>query len=577
MNRKSLGIVFATAVTSVGICFLLYYSLPASGGHGIISESHLNLLLEKGIIYEKSFSFVKGPAEHLVNVRIQQSSFSEKETPPNGIVNHGMDKSFSKSESPSDGLEKKMMDTTFVNVVSPRDRSVNNKTDNSHEISFSTTERPAYRLVNNNPETKTSVAVGNDRLSVNIVGSTDNKNKDLNKSIGVMPSDPKIVYDKTVYPIKKLSHKDVKDMGTNHQPGRKTIIVYHLYHGMLKSQAQGVDMTKCHHFRNCDLIYYDRQTNQTVEADAIVFQGNHMPNLLPPRFSSDQAFVYLNIESPQYLQFSNLHDLPSFFNWTATYRRDSDIPYWYGSVIPKFLQNETDILRHIEMGEHIDFKNYSEPNVEKDVVISQFRNKNYTDIFLQKTKSVVWFVSHCGAASMRDEYAEIMKTHVDIDIFGHCSNRSNHCPKDIKGCLKNVTTTYKFFLAFENSLCIDYITEKIFHWYTQDIIVEARGARHYKNYLPEGTYVDSGNFRSPVHLAQYLSKLGSDQEQYIGFLKRKDYFTVISGNQYVQLAYCNICFKINNLDKFRKPARNLKQWWITGKCTTADDLYANLG
>ena len=73
---------------------------------------------------------------------------------------------------------------------------------------------------------------------------------------------------------------------------------------------------------------------------------------------------------------------------------------------------------------------------------------------------VAWIVSHCNAVNNRDEYvAELKKTGVEVDIFGNCGENIYH----LNGTqIKDLITRYKFFLSFENSLCKDYITEKIF-------------------------------------------------------------------------------------------------------------------
>jgi hypothetical protein len=50
-----------------------------------------------------------------------------------------------------------------------------------------------------------------------------------------------------------------------------------------------------------------------------------------------------------------------------------------------------------------------------------------------------------------------------IDIWGRCGNE-NECPKaEAKKCEERISNEYKFYIAFENALCTDYITEKIWH------------------------------------------------------------------------------------------------------------------
>ena len=77
-----------------------------------------------------------------------------------------------------------------------------------------------------------------------------------------------------------------------------------------------------------------------------------------------------------------------------------------------------------------------------------------------KTKKVAWFVSNCGAKNGRLEYARNLSTFIDVDIYGSCGQK--RCPRSSDECNKMLDTDYKFYLAFENSNCKDYITEKFY-------------------------------------------------------------------------------------------------------------------
>ena len=53
-----------------------------------------------------------------------------------------------------------------------------------------------------------------------------------------------------------------------------------------------------------------------------------------------------------------------------------------------------------------------------------------------------------------------LKKYIPIDIYGFCG--SLECSKNNKeDCYKMVEDDYKFYLSFENGLCVDYVTEKI--------------------------------------------------------------------------------------------------------------------
>ena len=57
-----------------------------------------------------------------------------------------------------------------------------------------------------------------------------------------------------------------------------------------------------------------------------------------------------------------------------------------------------------------------------------------------------------------------MQKYMHVDLFGRCGKK---CPDKFKDgrmgdCKLIIGTEYKFYLAFENSICKDYVTEKFF-------------------------------------------------------------------------------------------------------------------
>jgi glycoprotein 3-alpha-L-fucosyltransferase len=116
------------------------------------------------------------------------------------------------------------------------------------------------------------------------------------------------------------------------------------------------------------------------------------------------------------------------FNWTATYRHDSDIVAPYEKIVYKENKTKTKPL-----------------------------GKNYA---FGKNKKVAWFVSRCATPNKRLEYAIELQKYIQVDIFGQCG--ALDCPRNHNNCSEILNRDYKFYLAFENSNCRDYITEKFF-------------------------------------------------------------------------------------------------------------------
>lgn len=72
---------------------------------------------------------------------------------------------------------------------------------------------------------------------------------------------------------------------------------------------------------------------------------------------------------------------------------------------------------------------------------------------------------------------------------------------------------YKFFLAFENSFCPDYVTEKLFKPLHYDTVPIVMGAS-YSSFAPPNSFIDVRDFQSPKQLADYLLLLDNSEDVY---------------------------------------------------------------
>ena len=67
--------------------------------------------------------------------------------------------------------------------------------------------------------------------------------------------------------------------------------------------------------------------------------------------------------------------------------------------------------------------------------------------------------------------------------------------KDDK-CLQMLSTSYKFYLAFENSLCADYITEKFWKVLDYNVIPVVVNGVNMTKFAPPNSYIDLKDFRN---------------------------------------------------------------------------------
>ena len=163
-------------------------------------------------------------------------------------------------------------------------------------------------------------------------------------------------------------------------------------------------------------------------ADAILLGQTGIPNDIQKQ--PGQIWILYILESPLHVTIGE--NLKDKINWTATYRLDSTIVTPYEKFVP--------------------FPNASS-------VMSLPVPRNYAE---GKTKMVAWFVTNCYANNQRGELVEELQQYINVDIYGGCG--MHQCPRyERERCNQILNADYKFYLSFENSNCVDYITEK-FYW-----------------------------------------------------------------------------------------------------------------
>ena len=294
-------------------------------------------------------------------------------------------------------------------------------------------------------------------------------------------------------------------------PPLKTILFWNTFFGSINFHfglgQQPFRDTKCA-VSDCFLTNNRSMFNQS---DAIFFAWQNMNTSdLPPYRFAHQRFVYYQMESPATTDprpFLVPNIRYNFFNWTMTYRLDSDIynRHSYGITIPNNRQLPV-----------------SYPKVDKGssaLSVVHLQNEQQAAIKLKK-KMVAWFVSHCKTASAREKYVEELSEYVAVDIYGKCGNLT--CPDSQRDqCFDKLKTTYKFYLSFENAFCPDYVTEKLFNALRYDVVPIVMGGADYSKFAPPNSYINVIDFQSPKHLADYLKLLNENDDLYAHYFNWK--------------------------------------------------------
>ncbi|XP_060607862.1 glycoprotein 3-alpha-L-fucosyltransferase A-like isoform X1 [Ruditapes philippinarum] len=295
-------------------------------------------------------------------------------------------------------------------------------------------------------------------------------------------------------------------------------------------------------YNNCDMTV---NTSDANISQAIIFDGRRMPEKVDFTRPNGQIWIFAAHETPISYKDTGTwwySNKDYSFNWTMTYDKDnSDIYLPYGEI----LKHKTEVIR------------------------------DYESISQKKNKTLLIIVSHCNVRSKRQEYVNKLKKYVDVEVLGLCGKKWT-CGTNLKhdeDCFKLLNTTYRFYLAFENAFCHQYITEKFYDNFNYDLITLVRGGSpgETKQIFPKGTFVSTDEFESVQDLAHFLKHISV--ETYAAHLKRKSQY-YSAGYLYVyQRAMCNLCERMNNQSKYAKTITDIKEWAYGPKpCIDSKDV-----
>ena len=132
-------------------------------------------------------------------------------------------------------------------------------------------------------------------------------------------------------------------------------------------------------------------------------------------------------------------------------------------------------------------------------------------------------ISHKDRLSGRVAYVKELMRHADIHSYGKILNNRALPSQDEGPTTKlKLLRSYKFALAFENSICRDYVTEKLFQPLMTGCVPVYRGAPNVEDFMPgDHCYINAADFASPQQLAEYLQHLDRDDQAYAEYFAWK--------------------------------------------------------
>ncbi|CAG9137059.1 unnamed protein product [Plutella xylostella] len=304
-------------------------------------------------------------------------------------------------------------------------------------------------------------------------------------------------------------------------------------------------------YKNCFLTANRSFFESITKFDAILFHGKELSGekttvTLPQSRSPKQKYIFATIESANnYPVCDAVYD--GFFNWTWTYRLDSDVRWGYLTVLD---------MEGRVVGPKVDMS-WRPMN---ETIDDEVRGKLKT-----KSKAVAWMVSNCRTRSLRELYAldlrkNLSALNLELDIYGACEGLKS-CPKNrAQDCNRKILNNYYFYLAFENSFSVDYVTEKVLNAMDNLVVPIVYGDANYSRFLPPGSYINAREF-SPEQLADTISNLMSNSSQYEEFFSWRRFYRIVETTSNADV--CNLCAAMNDHKKFMSESvySNFREWW----------------
>ncbi|KAM4696283.1 3-galactosyl-N-acetylglucosaminide 4-alpha-L-fucosyltransferase FUT3-like [Rhinophrynus dorsalis] len=243
-----------------------------------------------------------------------------------------------------------------------------------------------------------------------------------------------------------------------------------------------------------DRTLYNVSDAVVVHHVDVMYNKNSLPQQPRPNY---QRWIWFNMEPPLIIR--NLHFLDNLINLTWTFRQDSDIYSPYGRI---------EALR--------------EP-------------QNFT--IPAKSKLVSWVVSKWYPGAPRIAYYEELKKHIPIDVYGKKHKKLS------RDDFYTTISQYKFYLAFENSIYKDYITEKFWRnaldsWTVPVVLGTFR--KNYERFMPGDAFIHVDDFPSAKELAEFLLVLNKDDERYRKYFNWRSHYRLWE-ERGLDRHYCKVC------------------------------------
>lgn len=205
-------------------------------------------------------------------------------------------------------------------------------------------------------------------------------------------------------------------------------------------------------FQNCFISRSVLHPSDITHYDAILFNAMTLAknpfHKLPSKRDENQKYILVSTKSSTTYPITDRYN--NFFNWTWTYKLNSDINFAY--IATKNKRDKVIIGPKKEMS-------------WMDVRKMKRTSKNIKTKLKNKSIAAAWIVSDCSTVKRYETYIqklrkELRKHKHVVDIFGPCGNK-NCSHNRIQNCFNLLESKYYFYLAFEDSIAEDYVTNQL--------------------------------------------------------------------------------------------------------------------
>nr|XP_008525747.1 PREDICTED: alpha-(1,3)-fucosyltransferase 10 isoform X2 [Equus przewalskii]XP_008525748.1 PREDICTED: alpha-(1,3)-fucosyltransferase 10 isoform X2 [Equus przewalskii] len=247
----------------------------------------------------------------------------------------------------------------------------------------------------------------------------------------------------------------------------------------------------------------------------------------------------------------------ALFNYTATFSRHSHLPL------------TTQYLEGIEVLKSLQY-------------LVPLKSKNS---LRKRLAPLVYVQSDCDPPSDRDSYVRELMTYIEVDSYGECL-RNKDLPQQLKNPASmdadgfyRIIAQYKFILAFENAICDDYITEKLWRPLKLGVVPVYYGSPSIADWLPSNrSAILVSEFSHPRELATYIRQLDHDDRLYEAYIEwklkgeisnqrlltalreRKWGVQDINQDNYVDAFECMVCNKVWENIRLQEKGLPPKRW-----------------